>query len=150
MVERDVSELATRIDRLMRRMNAGVITRAPGFDPDRVGPLGGMILLTIADLQPVAMQRVADMMARDKAQLSRMVSELERRGLVERASDAADKRTSLVSLTQQGEGFVDAIRGVLTDVLGEILEPLNADERRSLAALLAKIEARSPASFTTR
>ena len=49
----DPFELAVQVDRLMRRMNAGIEARAPLFDTDRVGPIGGMILLTIAEVQPV-------------------------------------------------------------------------------------------------
>ncbi|MEM1196304.1 MAG: MarR family transcriptional regulator [Pseudomonadota bacterium] len=142
MAQSELFELATRIDRLMRRMNASLTARAPGFDPDGVGPVGGMILLTIGDLEPAPMQRIADTMARDKAQLSRMVSALERRGLVERHRHASDKRSSLLSLSQEGAAFVEAIKGVLADTLDDLLDPLDAAERRRLIALLTKIEAR--------
>ena len=139
MTKTDAYELATQIDRLMRRMNAGVAARAPLFDPERIGPIGGMILLTIADLQPVPLQRVADTMARDKAQLSRMVSHLERRGLIARAPSEEDKRSVLFTLTHEGESFIDAIKHTLTEVLGAILEPLNESERAQLMALLVKV-----------
>lgn len=139
MAETNAYELATQIDRLMRRLNAGVAARAPLFDPERIGPIGGMILLTIADLQPVPLQRIADAMARDKAQLSRMISNLERRGLITRAPCKQDKRSLLLSLTREGEAFVDTIKRTLTEVLGDILEPLGADEQSQLMALLVKI-----------
>ncbi|MEO0590625.1 MAG: MarR family transcriptional regulator [Pseudomonadota bacterium] len=139
MADTDAYELASQIDRLMRRMNAGVAARAPLFDPERIGPIGGMILLTIADLQPVPLQRVADAMARDKAQLSRVISHLERRGLIERAPCEDDKRSLLLSLTQEGDGFVETIKRTLTEVLGAILEPLDAQEQAQLMALLVKI-----------
>ncbi|MEO0872309.1 MAG: MarR family transcriptional regulator [Pseudomonadota bacterium] len=139
MADNDAYELATQIDRLMRRMNAGVAARAPLFDPERIGPIGGMILLTIADMQPVPLQRVADAMARDKAQLSRMISNLERRGLITRAPCEEDKRSLLLSLTDKGEAFVLEIKRTLSEVLGAILEPLDAHEQAQLMALLVKI-----------
>ena len=135
----DPYELAYQIDRLMRRMNAGITARAPRFDPDRIGPIGGMILLTLADLEPVTMQRVADMMARDKAQLSRTISVLERRGLIERSAHGSDKRSSLLSLTSSGAKFVETIKHSLTDVLDDVLAPLSEPERRQLLALLEKL-----------
>ena len=78
-------------------------------------------------------------MARDKAQLSRMISNLERRGLITRAPCEEDKRSLLLSLTPEGEGFVETIKQTLTDVLGTILEPLDAQEQAQLMALLVKI-----------
>ncbi|MEO1731082.1 MAG: winged helix DNA-binding protein [Pseudomonadota bacterium] len=139
MSQNDPYELAYQIDRLMRRMNAGLERRAPRFDPERVGPIGGMILLTIAELQPVAMQHVADVMARDKAQLSRSISVLERHALLHRSAHESDKRSSLLSLTEKGADFVDGLKGSLTDVLGDVLGPLTGTEREQLLGLLKKL-----------
>lgn len=135
----DPYAMAYQIDRLMRRMNAGVEARAPIFDTDRIGPIGGMILLTIAELQPTTMQRVAETMARDKAQLSRTISSLERRGLVARATNEDDQRSMLLSLTDKGDGFVGVIKRNLSEVLSGILEPLDDGERELLLGMLSKL-----------
>lgn len=132
-------ELAFQVDRLMRRLNAGIEARAPEFDTERVGPIGGMILLTIAEVQPVPMQVVADIMARDKGQLSRTVSTLERRGLINREPNMADQRSSLLRLTSKGDTLVDAIKGALTEVLGNVLDPLTDDERTELLQMLKRL-----------
>lgn len=139
MSDSDPYELAYQIDRLMRRMNAGVEARAPLFDTDRIGPIGGMILLTIAEAQPVALQTVCDMMARDKGQLSRAISSLERRELVARTANAHDSRSTLLSLTEKGSHRVETIKQALDEALGEILTPLGAAEREDLLALLKRL-----------
>ncbi len=139
MSEHDPLELAFEVDRLMRRMNAGIETRAPIFDTDRIGPVGGMILLTIAEVQPVAMQEISLMMARDKGQLSRAISLLERRGLVARAPNKLDQRSTLLNLTLKGEQLVGAIKTNLDEVLSELLAPLNEAERGQLLTLLKKL-----------
>lgn len=131
-------ELAFQVDRFMRRLNARVHSQAPNFDSDRVGPIGGMILLTLAEVQPAPMAQIVTMMSRDKAQLSRMFSSLERRGLVSRSMNEADQRSSLLSLTTEGEDFVETIKQVVAGAISELLEPLTADERARLLKLLAK------------
>lgn len=131
-------ELAFQVDRFMRRLNARVHSQAPVFDTERVGPIGGMILLTLAEVQPAPMNQIVMMMGRDKAQLSRMFTNLERRGLVSRSENETDQRSSLLSLTAEGEGFVETIKHVVAGAITELLEPLSAHERARLLKLLAK------------
>lgn len=138
MAEEDPLEFAFQVDRFMRRLNARVHARAPEFDREKVGPIGGMILLTLAEVQPAPMQRIATMMGRDKAQLSRMFSSLERRGLVLRSSNKDDQRSSLLSLTQNGEEFVTTIKQVVAGAIGELLNPLSESERAEMLRLLSK------------
>ena len=138
MDDGDPLEMAFQVDRFMRRLNARVHSQAPIFDKDRIGPIGGMILLTLAEVQPAPMNQIVTMMARDKSQLSRIFSNLERRGLVTRSANEADQRSSLLSLTDEGEAFVETIKQVVAGSIGELLEPLDAKERQTLLALLAK------------
>ncbi len=138
MADSDPYELAYQIDRLMRRMNAGLEARAPIFDTERIGPIGGMVLLTLADIQPVPMQRIVEVMARDKAQISRILAMLERRDLISKSANKDDARSSLLSLTDKGAGFVEQIKATLDTVLSGILEPLSAEEQTQLLTLLAK------------
>lgn len=134
----DSTEFAFQVDRFMRRLNARIHAQAPLFDEERIGPIGGMILMALAEAQPTPMQTIARMLGRDKAQLSRMFNNLERRGLVARAANAADQRSSLLSLTKKGEAFVERIKGVVGGVVGELVEPLTPAERDELLRLLSK------------
>lgn len=136
----DISyELALQVDRFMRRMNAGVHARAPLFDTDRIGPIGGMILMTLAELEPAPMQQLADTMRRDKAQLSRTISMLERRDLVTRSPNPADQRSNLLSLTDKGTSFVEEIKRVLSEVIDDLLKPLDMVERKTMLGLLSRL-----------
>ena len=135
----ETTEFAFHVDRFMRRMNARVHAQAPLFDAERIGPIGGMILMALSEVQPAPMQRIATMMARDKAQLSRMFSNLERLDLVVRSANEADQRSSLLSLTDKGEAFVSRIKAVVGGAVHELIEPLSPEERAELLRLLAKI-----------
>lgn len=132
------TDFAFEVDRFMRRLNARVHAQSPSFDTEGVGPIGGMILMALAEAQPAPMQRIATMMGRDKAQLSRMFSRLERDGLVARAANEEDQRSSLLSLTPKGEDFVDRIKSVVGEAVEDLTEPLSSEERAELLRLLAK------------
>lgn len=132
------SALALQIDRLMRRLNARVHAQAPLFDTDKIGPIGGMVLMTLSEVQPAPMQRISELMGRDKAQLSRLFANLERRELVKRSVNDADQRSSLLSLTPKGEIFVHRIKEVVGGALEEILEPLSGSEKTELLRLLSR------------
>lgn len=137
MTEETQFELAFQIDRLMRRLNARVHEQAPIFDSDRIGPIGGMVLMTLSEVQPAPMQQITKMMGRDKAQLSRLFSNLERRELVFRSANSGDKRSTLLSLTPKGEAFVVAIKQVVGEAIDELLAPLSAGERAEMLRLLS-------------
>jgi len=94
---------------------------------------------------PGAIQRdVAAVTRTSAASVSSLLQGLERRGLVERRTDAANGRTKVVHATDEGialiAGFEDAMLA-LDDVL---LAPLSADERTTLQTLLQKVTAELP------
>ena len=129
-------ELALLVDRFMRRIHAGVHRKAPQFDTERVGPGGGMILLTLADLGPAQMQELARRLARDKSQMTRAVRALEQKGLISRTASPEDGRASVVTLTQKGRRTVDTLRAVLAETIDEILGPIGDDKKQQLQELL--------------
>ena len=137
MAEDTQFELAFQIDRLMRRINARVHAQAPIFDSDRIGPIGGMVLMTLSEVQPAPMQQIATMMGRDKAQLSRLFKSLERRELVVRSANTDDQRSTLLRLTPKGESFVVTIKQVVGEAVEELLAPLSAGEREEMLRLLS-------------
>jgi DNA-binding MarR family transcriptional regulator len=71
--------------------------------------------------------------------MTHRVDALARAGLVERVADPADRRSSLVGLTEQGQEA--AVRAMAAHLAGEaaLLSSLSQPDRRALAALLAKL-----------
>jgi DNA-binding MarR family transcriptional regulator len=69
------------------------------------------VFTTIARRERVTVSALAESLLMDKGQLSRTVRELEHLGLVQRAADPADGRSSLLSPTAEGlERLADARR----------------------------------------
>ncbi len=132
-------EIARAMDRLMRRIHAGLNATAADFDTHNLGPAGGILLLTLADLEPAPIKDVVHAMQRDKSQLTRSLHALERKGLVERHADPADGRAVLLTLTQEGRRTAARLNEAVAEVLDGLLSPLSVQERAELKALLARV-----------
>ncbi|MEM9855045.1 MAG: MarR family transcriptional regulator [Pseudomonadota bacterium] len=139
MTPQDIQLLARRLDRLMRRLNAALHPRAQAMDKEKVGALGGMVLMELADRGPLPLAVLSAEMGRDKSQMTRLVQMLEGKGHVARSADAKDRRVSLIALTPRGEAFVRDVEMILGEVLEEILSPLGEAERRAFLANLGKL-----------
>lgn len=131
-------ELALLIDRLMRRIHFGLQERASHFDRENVGPGGGIILLTLADMECCGMQEIANRVARDKSQMTRTIRSLESKGLVERQPSQDDARVSLVSVTGKGDQVVEELRQALAETINETLQPITEEEQRQIKNLLRR------------
>ncbi|MEM9530550.1 MAG: MarR family transcriptional regulator [Pseudomonadota bacterium] len=131
--------LALNIDRLMRRIHAELQPRASEFDQYRVGPLGGMLLLTLGEREPADIQSVVEALGRDKSQISRLIQRYERQGLLVRQKSAQDGRVSLLRLTPAGRQQLEWIQEALAEVVGDIFAGLSREERAAFSELLARV-----------
>ena len=131
-------EIARLVDRLMRRIHAALNAKSGEFDHHRVGPQGGILLITLGEIEPAPIQELVRRLARDKSQITRNVQSLERRGLIERRPDPGDARVSILALTAEGRKTVGELEVAIAEVLDDILSPLTAPDRHALKALLSK------------
>ena len=133
------TRLTLNLDRFVRRLHAMLHARATSFDTQRIGPGGAIILLTLADMEPVEMQALTVTVARDKSQMTRAVRALEEKGMLTRKVSDRDARVTILSLTEAGHALVAAHRAALSDCLDELLAPLAEADRASLRLLMQKI-----------
>ena len=137
-------DLALQIDRLMRRIHADVHPQAEQFDYEKVGPLGGMALLAIGEAEPAPMQKVISKLGRDKSQITRLIQNLERKGLIEKDCGQVDGRELVLRLTPRGRRQLDSIQSVLADVVENIFAPLSKTETENFSQLLDRVLDASP------
>lgn len=86
--------------------------------------------------------RVSDLAAAvelDTSTVSRQIKQLEDRGVVERASDPADGRASLVRLTDRGRECMHAAFRRRVERIKASLEPWSDDDRATLQHLLVRL-----------
>ena len=92
------------MQRTLRKNNAGIT-----FEMLQV-------LSSLWHEQGIGQQILAERIAKDKACLTNLMNNLEKKGYVYRKEDPADRRNKLVFLTPEGEEFKDQIRPILDQV----------------------------------
>lgn len=106
---------------------------------DRTGlPFSRFRMLSRLDGGPLTMKQLASAATVDAPAATVAVTELEQRGLVDRRTDPANRRSKVVSLTEAGREMLDVARAV-EDPAPLPFDALSDDEVASLAVLLAKL-----------
>ena len=131
--------IAHELDRVARTIDAQMHKRMPRVDTHRVGPLGGLVLLHLSDLQPCSVQKLCAQVGRDPSQMTRVLRGLESKGFVLRGTNEGDRRISILELSPSGEQFVERIRETLSEIVDGIVEPLSELERRLFLELLVRL-----------
>jgi DNA-binding MarR family transcriptional regulator len=72
--------------------------------------------------------------------MTTLVANLERQGLVVRSGDPADKRVSLVSLTEAGREYMIQRRRVGTEAFATLVSKLPPEEAATLAAAIPALQ----------
>lgn len=97
--------------------------------------IDGTATLTVADL--------AEQIGRSPSATSRLVSALERRGLVERREEVADRRQRQLDVTPAGRSLLAQIDGARAEQFLAVVRPLPASERALVAMGVAALASRA-------
>jgi DNA-binding MarR family transcriptional regulator len=120
--------------------------RAIEADLDRTDavPLGWYDVLLELQASPegLRMQDLGDRAVLSRTRVSRLVDELEARGMVERRPDPGDKRATLAAITPAGRAAFRATAPLYLDRIEEhFARHLTAHERQVVARALGKVVA---------
>jgi DNA-binding MarR family transcriptional regulator len=91
--------------------------------------------------EPCSAQYVAECTRTHKSTISRAVTALMKRQIIERVENENDRREFRLRLTRKGRTLYEELFPRLLQREQEILAGLSSQERRDLAALLGKLEA---------
>jgi MarR family 2-MHQ and catechol resistance regulon transcriptional repressor len=91
--------------------------------------------------EPLSHSAIGERLLVTGASVTSLVDTLERRGLVTRTRDKADRRIVLVELTREGRRTVDAFLPEVTALHAAEFSVLDDAEREQLVSLLAKVAA---------
>jgi DNA-binding MarR family transcriptional regulator len=134
----DEPEIATA-DRLYRALARFVRwSRRASVAP--VGPGTLSALATIVDFGPVRLGDLATREGVTPATLSRIAAALEDEGLISRSLDPADRRSTFVSATQEGQRLVTDVRQARASALLERIDRLDPELRAALLGALDALE----------
>ncbi len=127
-LEAEFGELINRFRRVITE-NANRVS--PGMLPGAY-----KVFTTIVRRESVTQSALAEALMTDKGQLSRTVRELEQLGLVQRAPDPTDGRSSILSPTPLGLERLEEARAPQEHVFVDALAEWPLDDIRNLTRLL--------------
>jgi DNA-binding MarR family transcriptional regulator len=97
-------------------------------------------LATISKQGPLRLAELAQLESVSAPSTTRLVAELESKGLVSREPDPADGRAVLLSITLKGEAAVAAARAARAEMVAELFETLDTGEISAIAAAVPALE----------
>jgi DNA-binding MarR family transcriptional regulator len=89
-------------------------------------------LATIDTHGPLTPSELATRERVQRPTATRLVARLEELGVLQRAADPTDRRSSLLSVTPEGHALMEQMRGRKTAYLARRIENLDPDERATL------------------
>jgi DNA-binding MarR family transcriptional regulator len=129
------ADVAARLAMVIGRMNR------------RIRPAGGGLshasLSALATVSKSGSIRLADLAEREVVaapSITRIVADLERRGLVTRRVNETDRRAFLIEATGEGEQALSAARAKRAVLVTQLLQGLDPAELQAVAAALPALE----------
>jgi DNA-binding MarR family transcriptional regulator len=116
------------------RDRANAVVRPLGIEIRHYG-----LLVTLDQLGPSSQQALAEGMRNSATMITQVVDELERKALVERRRNPADRRSYTVTMTAEGKRVLAGAREKLAAATAEIAAPIGEAGDRELRTLLRKL-----------
>jgi DNA-binding MarR family transcriptional regulator len=107
--------------------------------PEGLTPTQFSALIRLADVGPVSQNLLGRLAAIDAATTKGVIERLSQKGMVATEPDPADRRRSVVRLTEAGARLIPELRAAGAAITEATLAPLTPAERRRLLALLDKL-----------
>lgn len=121
------------IGQLRSRISGFIVARLAEEGVTGLAPSHGAIFIALYHDGPQSMQALSEKIGRDKSTMTVLIRKLEALGYVTREPDAADRRSSIIHLTEKGFRF----RALFERISGELVEKIWGDtpprERRRLS-----------------
>jgi DNA-binding MarR family transcriptional regulator len=123
-----LNKLAQRVNRL-----AEARLSALGLHPRHVG-----VLKTVTERGPQSQKAIGAALSIDRTTMVQLADTLEGLGLIERKPDPADRRASLLSLTDEGGEALARASKLVEEAEAELLGSLSPEERRTFHRLMVR------------
>ena len=109
----------------------------------RLAPMGLTVrlcgVLILLGEGPVSQQALGEQLGIDRTTMVELIDELERKGVVVRRRNAADRRSYALSLTPRGRAFQKQAVKAFDDAADEFFGALKPAERHELSSMLRRL-----------
>jgi DNA-binding MarR family transcriptional regulator len=130
------SRLRTVLGRLSKQLRATAASTDAGLTPTKIS-----VLLSVDRRGMTRIAELADLEALNATLLSRTISKLVDAGLLDRVSDAGDRRAAWVQVTDEGHRLAERMRRERTEVVNRGMSALPAAERETIEQAIPALEA---------
>jgi DNA-binding MarR family transcriptional regulator len=97
----------------------------------------GRLLLMIARSPGATAQQLSETLRRDKAQITRLLNDLQQATLLQRQTDPADARRQLLHLSEQGAKLAMQLKSKKRQIASTMLNGLTSEQQAQMSELLA-------------
>ncbi len=126
--------------KLARSVNAMQAILIPGLQRDfGLTESQFAVLEALVHLGALSQGQLCQKILRSGSNVTTVVDNLERDGLVTRQRDEADRRVQIVELTEKGRALVDSAVPVHVERVARAMQVLSPDEQRELGRLCRKL-----------
>jgi DNA-binding MarR family transcriptional regulator len=130
------ARLRTVLGRLSRQLRTTAASTDASLTPTKIS-----VLLSVDRRGMTRIAEVAELEALNPTLLSRTISTLVDAGLLDRVSDAGDRRAAWVQVTDEGHRLAERMRRERTEVVNRGMSALPAAERRIVEQAIPALEA---------
>jgi DNA-binding MarR family transcriptional regulator len=133
-------ELVQSTSFLLKRLGWEVRDRVhEGYEAAGASPFHLTVLAVLDEGARETQATIADALGYDRSYLVGLLDDLEKRGLIERKRDPADRRRHIVKLTPAGKKALAWLRKLQVSLDDDFFAPLDAEERATLHSLLHRL-----------
>ncbi|MTI08999.1 MarR family winged helix-turn-helix transcriptional regulator [Curvivirga aplysinae] len=100
-------------------------------------------MANLHDFRPLSAKEIVERSSIGKVDVSRAITSLQEKDLLERHIDPTDRRRVLLCLTNKGKKMMNELLPLLREREKEILSGLNQEEYETLLQLMSKVEVSS-------
>jgi DNA-binding MarR family transcriptional regulator len=109
------------------------------LEPEGLHPRHFGVMTMVAARPGISQQELHEKTAIDPSSMVAVIDELEAGGLAERRHHPKDRRVRTIFLTELGQRKLESVSALAGELQREFFQPLTAEERRALHALLLKL-----------
>jgi DNA-binding MarR family transcriptional regulator len=98
------------------------------------------IIAAIAENNELSQMEISHLCFYDKVKVTRIIDDLEKRQIVERRQDPADRRSNRIVLLPKGQAIYQQVVPIVSVYLKQLTKPLSPDELVELKTKLRKLD----------
>ena len=95
-----------------------------------------LVMDTLWNQGEMTQQSISYIIQKDKNSVTQFIDNLEKKGLVQREVDAADRRVNNIKLSREGMAMKENTKAVAIDTINEILDGISEEDLRIFVRVL--------------